>query len=47
MEVGMSSSSMEAVGIAVVLGVVAVAALASLFRRPRGPRSGRQDDDHR
>jgi hypothetical protein len=35
-----SSSSMEAVGIAVVLGVIAVAAVASLFRRPHGPRSG-------
>lgn len=43
----MSSSSMEAVGIAVVLGVVAVAALLPCSGAHAGHRQGLEGDDHR
>jgi len=37
----MGSVSLEALGFAVVLGVIAIAAVVSLLRRPRPPKRSR------
>jgi hypothetical protein len=43
----MSASSMEAVGFAVVLGALAIAALVSMLRRPPDRRDVIHRGDHR
>jgi hypothetical protein len=47
MQPAMSPSSIEAAGFAVVLGIIAVAAVVSLLRRPRSRPPAHRGDDHR